>query len=110
MVINPEKLQVISQWGLDSDSKTVGQAMYELQTTDLRETISAIKVPTLVLGAWIAYKDQGLTKEMLQKTYDMQFEKLPNKSVVLSDQGKHFLMYDDLNWMLATMDSFLAKK
>ena len=110
MVNNKEKLELLSKWGVESHAPTVAQAMYELQTTDLRDELSKSTTPTLVLGAWIAYKDYGFKRETIQNTFDVQYEKLANKSILLSDSGKHFLMYDDLTWMLTQMDLFLPKK
>lgn len=109
MVTNKEKLELLSTWGVESHAPTVAQAMYELQTTDLREQLGKSTTPTLVLGAWIAYKDYGLKREAIQHTFDIQYEKLATKTILLSDNGKHFLMYDDLTWMLSQMDAFLTK-
>lgn len=109
MVNNKEKIELLSKWGVDSHAPTVAQAMYELQTTDLRDQLSASKTPTLILGAWIAYKDYGFKRETIQQTFDVQYEKLAGKTILLSDTGKHFIMYDDLTWMLTQMDSFLTK-
>lgn len=110
MVNNKEKLELLSKWGVESHAPTVAQAMYELQTTDLRDQLSKSTTPTLVLGAWIAYKDYGFKREAIQHTFDIQYEKLVTKNILLSDSGKHFLMYDDLTWMLTQMDLFLTKK
>lgn len=107
MVDNKDKREVISRWGIESDSKTVAQAMYELQTTDLREGISKVKCPTLILGAWIAYKQYGATKESTAKIFEMQYAKLASKKLVLSDVGKHFLMYDDPEWFFTNVNEFL---
>lgn len=107
MITSKEKLEVLSKWGIDSHAPTVAQAMYELQTTDLREQLAIIKTPTLILGAWIGFKDYGLTKEMVQKTFDLQYDKLNSKTIVLSEAGKHFLMYDDPHWLFNQMDNFL---
>jgi N-formylmaleamate deformylase len=107
MVNNLEKREVLSKWGVESHAPTVAQAMYELQTIDLRGQLATVKTPTLVLGAWIAYKDYGFKRETIQQTFDLQYEKLPVKTILLSDNGKHFIMYDDLSWMLAQMDAFL---
>jgi len=109
MINNPEKKLLVSEWGVKSHAPTVAQAMYELQVTDLRPALANIKIPTLVLGAWIGYKEYGMTKENIRHTFDLQFEKLPNKTIILSDVGKHFLMYDDPTWMMASMNEFLNK-
>lgn len=110
MVNSKDKLELLSKWGVESHAPTVAQAMYELQTTDLRDALSKSTTPTLVLGAWIGYKDYGFKRESIQNTFDVQYEKLAAKTILLSDNGKHFLMYDDLTWMLTQMDLFLTKK
>jgi N-formylmaleamate deformylase len=63
MVSGKEDLERILSWNMASDLETVAQAMYELYSTDYRQEIASIKVPVLVMGAWIAYKDYGVTKE-----------------------------------------------
>jgi N-formylmaleamate deformylase len=107
MINNAEKKELVSKWGIESHAPTVAQAMYEMQTTDLREDIKKIKTPTLVLGAWIAYKEYGMTKEMIQKTFDTQYANLSSKTILLSETGKHFLMYDDKEWFMNSCDEFL---
>jgi N-formylmaleamate deformylase len=109
MVTSKEKLELLSKWGIESHQPTVAQAMYELQTIDLREQIASIKTPTLILGSWIGFKDYGMTKEIIQKTYDLQYAKLQPKTIAISDIGKHFLMYDDPQWLFTQMDNFLKK-
>lgn len=107
MVSNKEKMNIISQWGIESDANSVAQAMYELQTTDLREDVAKIKSPTLVLGAWVAYKQYGATRESTMKIFEMQYARMSNKKIVLSDVGKHFLMYDDPQWFYDQVNGFL---
>ncbi len=107
MVDNKEKRELISRWGIESDSRTVAQAMYELQTTDLRDDISTVKCPTLILGAWIAYKQYGATKESTARIFELQYAQLASKKIALSDIGKHFLMYDDPEWFFNHVNEFL---
>lgn len=102
------RLKVL-EWMQASNQATVAQAMYELFTTDIRSELSNIKCPTLVLGAWIAYKSYGATHESVLGMYNGQLAKLPKYSIELTDNGKHFIMFDDAKWMLAQMDSFIAK-
>lgn len=100
--------QILS-WMQSSDQATVAQAMYELFTTDIRNDLSRVKCPTLVLGAWIGYKSYGATHESVAGMYKGQLAKLGNYSLELTDNGKHFIMFDDLKWMLEQMDTFIAK-
>ncbi len=99
-------LEQVTAWSLTSDPVAIGNAMYDLYTTDLRDAVANIKVKTLVLGSWIAYKDMS-TKEFTQKIFDTQYTKLPNKKIILSDTARHFIMLDDPEWYLLQLDTFL---
>jgi len=56
MATAPDKLELISRWGVESHAPTVAQAMYEMQTIDLRKDVATIKVPVTVLGDGSAKK------------------------------------------------------
>lgn len=108
MINDPKDIETALQWGAASDPATVAQAMYELYTTDLREDISKIESPILVMGAWIAYKDYGSTRESTLAIYEGQYTKAPNCTVKMTDTGKHFIMWDDPEFYFASIDSFLS--
>ncbi len=105
-----EDIEVVMEWGRKSHTVTVAQAMYELYQIDLREEVSKIKVPTLVLGAWIGYKDYGVTKEMTERTFQYQYRNLKDVTIEMTDEGKHFIMWDDPDFFFTQVKSFLNKK
>jgi pimeloyl-ACP methyl ester carboxylesterase len=107
MATAPDKLEIIGKWGIESHSPTVAQAMYEMQTTDLRLELATIKVPVTVLGAWIAYKNYGVTHESTLKNFSNQYQHVKNVNIQLTDTAKHFIMYDDPEWFSEKMDAFL---
>ncbi len=106
MVSAPQDVERIVQWGGQSDRKVVADAMYDIMATDLRQDIARIKAPTLVLGSWVAYKAYA-PKAAFEANYKAQYAKLPGVQVALSDIARHFIMYDDSEWMFARMDEFL---
>ncbi len=106
MVSKPENVEQIVAWGMKSDQKSVANAMAEVTGTDLRGKISQITAPTLVLGTWIAYK-QYMPRSAAESTFRLQYVKLPGVQIQLSDTSRHFIMYDDPEWMYARMDEFL---
>lgn len=110
MITSPERITQAMEWGRKSDRVTVGQAMYELFQWDLRDELDKIQEPTLVLGSWAGYRDYGITREMIQRSFDLQFAKLSNKKVILSEEGKHFLMWDDPEWFMSEVSRFLAAR
>ena len=107
MINDEADIEVALDWGLKSDAGTVAQAMYELYTIDLRDELGKIKVPTLVMGAYIGYTQYGVTRESTLKNYTDQYAKLDGVIVDLTDIGKHFIMWDDPEFMKKWLDKFL---
>ncbi|MGV8838033.1 alpha/beta fold hydrolase [Cellvibrio sp.] len=107
---NPARLPLLIEWSKNSDRATTTQAMVALMTTDLRGDVAAIKQPTLVLGAWAAYKAYGSTKDSTAGIYQLQYAKLKNVDIRLSDTGYHFLTWDDGDWVNQQISEFLSAK
>ncbi len=110
MMNSDEDIETVMEWGRQSDTKTVAQAMYELYQMDLREDLVRIKAPTLVLGAWIAYKSYGSTRETTMNLYNAQFSKLKGYRLEMTDVGKHFIMLDDPSFFYTQVNQFLDEK
>ena len=108
MITDPKNIETALEWGKASDANTVAQAMYELYTTDLRDKLDQIESPILVMGAWIAYKNYGVSRETTLANFEGQYSKATNCTVKLTDIGKHFIMWDDPEFYFASIDSFLA--
>ena len=107
MIINKDKIEIAAGWGADSDTPTVAQSMYEMYITDIRDELSQIKVPTLVLGAWVAYQPYGSTRESTLKIYSDQYANLANVTVDMTDIGNHFIMWDDPKFFYGWLKKFL---
>jgi pimeloyl-ACP methyl ester carboxylesterase len=108
LVTDSTRITQVARWGAASDPATVAQAMYDMYTIDLRADLGLIAQPVLVMGAWAAYKPYGSTKESTRAIFAQQYAKLPQVRIEMSEAGRHFLMYDDLAWVLAQTDAFLA--
>ncbi|WP_028100334.1 alpha/beta fold hydrolase [Pseudoduganella violaceinigra] len=106
LVTSPEHAQRIANWGKQSDRATVTDAMYDIMSSDLREDVGRIKAPTLVLGTWVAYKAYA-PKEAIEGLFKSQYAKLPGVKVELADTARHFMMYDEPEWMYARIDQFI---
>jgi N-formylmaleamate deformylase len=109
MATDTARQSLIARWGMASDPATTAQAMYDMYTIDLRNDISRIQQPVLVLGAWAAYAQYGSTKESTRAIFAQQYAKLPQARIEMSEAGRHFLMYDDTAWFLAQADAFLKQ-
>ncbi|MFY0602019.1 MAG: alpha/beta hydrolase [Cyclobacteriaceae bacterium] len=109
MITDSTNIETAFQWGAASDIATVNQAVYDMNTTDLRDDLAKIKSPVLVLGAYVAYKQYGVTKEMTMNNFANQFKELEGVKIELSDIGRHFIMWDDPQFFLNQTTAFLAK-
>ena len=107
MITSNERINQVAEIASKADPKTQGQVIYEMYTTDLRQTVASIDCPVLLLGTWIAYKDYGVTKENVLNSYKAQVSLVKNNSVDISDSGKHFIFYDDTTWFYNKVDTFL---
>lgn len=108
MITDPENIATAAKWGVASDPNTVAQLMYELFTIDLRPDLVRIKAPTLVVGTWVGLK-QYATKEQVERTFQTQYASLTGYKLVMSDKAKHFVMFDDPEFLFREMDAFLAQ-
>lgn len=110
MINSDEDIETVMEWGRKSDPATVAKAMAEMYLIDLREDVAKIKAPTLVLGAWVGYKNYGATRESTYKLYELQFQKMKSYRLELTDEGKHFIMWDDPQFFFTKVKGFLNEK
>ena len=107
LVTAPADVARVQAWGRQSDRVAVIDAMTDMIGLDLRPQLSAIHVPTLVMGSWIAYKDVS-TMEATRAVYERQYKSLAGVQVVMSPAGRHFIMLDDPTWFEKTLQDFLG--
>ena len=94
-------------WSLATDRTAASDAMAEMMASDLRESLADIKVPTLVFGSWIGFKqytDHARTEANLKA----QYARLKGAEIQVTDTAHHFIMWDDPEWMFRHLDRFLA--
>lgn len=109
MITDPEHIEEALKWSSKSDRATVSQAMMELYTTDLRDDIADIRIPVLVMGSWVAYKNFGATRESTESIFRAQYAALPQVEIRMTDVGKHFIMWDDPEFFLNETVAFLER-
>lgn len=107
MVTKESDLDRVIAWGLASDRTAVTDAMVELFTADLRDDLARIKSPALVLGTWIGYKEYT-ERQRTEANLRRQYAKLAGVDIRITDTARHFIMWDDPDWMFAQMDPFLG--
>jgi hypothetical protein len=110
MISDTNNIKTALAWAIASDQPTMGEAVFEMFTTDLRKEIKNIKTPVLELGTWIAYKNYGATHESTLALIKSQFKELPTAKILVTDTSRHFIMFDDPQWMFKQVDEFLEIK
>ncbi len=103
MISEPKNVEVAAAWAVKSDSAFVGQAVYDLMTTDLRDDLARIRTPLLLVGAGKTLGD------LTQQAYEKQVEKARDHRVVVAPKAMHFVMFDDPAFLWSTIDGFLAE-
>ena len=106
MATAPADVERIVGWGQRSDKDTVINAMGTLIATDLRQDVARIASPALVLGTWIAYKDFA-PRAAIEQTFRSQYAQLPGARIEMADTARHFIMYDQPDWMFGHIEQFL---
>lgn len=110
MIANEGKRARVVEMGINSNTEVIAQAMGEMFTTDIRDEMSAVEQPVLVLGSWYAYRNYGATKDGTGAAYKAQFAGNPNIRVEMADTAYHFIFYDEPAWFFSLVDDFLSGK
>ena len=106
MVTKDSDLDKLIAWSLASDRTAVTDAFAEMMAADLRPDLDKIHCPTLVMVTWIGYKeytDHAKTDANVRA----QYATLKGVDIEITDTSRHFIMWDDPDWMFAKMDKFL---
>jgi N-formylmaleamate deformylase len=100
MVKDSTRARLITNWTAASDRKTLSSVYAEIGAIDLRNAISKINIPVLILGSVFR------TKELSKKLFDDEYSNLANKLILIAPT-KHFIMYDDPLWFREEVKNFL---
>jgi pimeloyl-ACP methyl ester carboxylesterase len=93
-----------------SDLATEAHAAVELMGTDLRADVAKIRVPVLVLAAFAPNPQfPTFTSEFVDRLYSTQFSAVPDVTVAVTPNARHFIMYDEPVWMVDRIRTFLSK-
>lgn len=93
-------------WGATSDPGTVGRAVAEMMTTDLRDDVARIRTPVLLIMAADALPPE-LRATMLDR-YRGQLAAVADARVEVAENARHFVMLDDPDFLHGAVRSFLG--
>lgn len=95
MTLTSEKHEQLRNWILQADRETYVYGYTDLLKLDLREDISKIKIPVVILGATEPF---GL--EVVKKNFQEQYMNLEDYEIEYAEGSAHFIMYDKPEWFL----------
>ncbi|MEP6916926.1 MAG: alpha/beta hydrolase [Acidobacteriota bacterium] len=107
MISDPTRVAAATEWAAVSSAPATGAFVAELMTRDIRADVARIKVPLLLIGAGKAFAASPDQLKLAQQTYEAQVAGVPAHNVIIDEKALHFVMFDDLPWLLTTMDGFL---
>ncbi len=99
MMENKQMVDTVVGWSVKSDRGTFAEMYCDFSNTDLREKVSLIKCPVLVLlESYFAG---------IKPVIEDQYKNLKQADLRYAEKGLHFIMYDDKDWYLAQLNEFI---
>jgi pimeloyl-ACP methyl ester carboxylesterase len=99
LVQDASKIDMIVDWSVKSDRKTFAEMYCDFSNTDLREKISNVKCPSLILLESYFVN--------LKPAIEGQYQNLKSANFQYAAKGLHFIMYDDAAWYLNQVSNFV---
>jgi N-formylmaleamate deformylase len=90
MITAANDVERMADAGGQSDPASVGRAVAEMLTTDLRPMMRDIRVPVILIQA----ADSGAT-EGTRQAFARQIAEIPDHRHLVADRGRHFVQLDD---------------
>lgn len=103
MTNTEEKVELIASWSIAADRKTYVYGYTDLLKLDLIPSLADIQTETLILGATFP------SKEMALGIFEKQYANLKNKTIAMADNSKHFIMFDQPEWLYSQINSYLSR-
>ncbi|MEQ9169382.1 MAG: alpha/beta hydrolase [Fulvivirga sp.] len=103
MTNTESKIEELANWSVIADRKTYVYGYTDLLKLDLRPTLADIEVKTLILGATFP------TADMAKQTFENQYANLNNKTIKLAENSRHFIMFDQPEWLYSQINDYLKK-
>ncbi|MBS1550948.1 MAG: alpha/beta hydrolase [Bacteroidetes bacterium] len=101
MLADTSKQTLVVDWSVKSDRKTLAEMYCDFSNTDLREKTALIECPALVLleSYFVNFKP----------ALNEQFKNLKTANIQYATKGLHFIMYDDTEWFIEQLISFVKQ-
>jgi N-formylmaleamate deformylase len=107
MITDPNNVEPVAQMGAASDPAAVGEAMYEMMTTDLRGAMAKIETPVLLVASDASVAG-GPSPAQTRVRYEAQIAAIPHHTVVVAEGARHFIMLDAPEFLFQQIDALLG--
>ncbi len=107
MIRRPEDVARVARDAERSSPAAVGEAYFELLTTDLRPLLSRIESPVLLVAA-AAFAPDEAARTVVRDTYEAQVARIRRHEVVVAPGARHFVMLDEPAFTRAQIARHLA--
>ncbi|MEO6730706.1 MAG: alpha/beta hydrolase [Ferruginibacter sp.] len=101
MTNTQSKVEVLTTWSVNAHRKTYVYGYTDLLKLDLRDKLPNINIHTLILGASFP------NKEMIKANYEKQYANLKGKEILIAESSKHFIMFDQPEWLYTQVNKYL---
>lgn len=91
-----------------TDPATAASAIYSVMTTDLRPKMASLTNPVLLIGASGGFSTK-VQHDAMAALYQDQIKTAPNASLIMNTQGRHFLMWDQTDWLVDAIKQFIGE-
>ena len=102
MITDPDDVERFAEVSGRSEPSTVGRAVAEMLTTDLRPLMHQVTVPVVLIQA----ADSGASEGGFG-AFAMQVADIPEVRHVVANQGRHFVQIDDPDFVLKEVQALL---
>jgi len=109
LISDESDFEKVLSWVMSSDRSAIAEATCKMISSDLRDKIKNIDCPALIIGTWKGKEKIGFTNANAQEKFEEQYKKLKNKSIVITDNSKHFVMLDDPKWLNKQITGFISE-
>jgi pimeloyl-ACP methyl ester carboxylesterase len=99
MTADTSRYGLIVGWSMQSDRQTLADIYCQFLNTDLRDTIKNINCPAMIL--------LEPSFKMFGEIVTGQYVNLKQADLRYANKGLHFIMYDDPEWYMNQLKSFL---
>jgi len=107
MITDPNEVRRVAETSNRSDTKAMGQAVFEMMTIDLRPKLKAIRTPVLLIGETSSIRNPD-EKKTVEENYRMQVSTIPKHQVLFAPpKVRHFIQLDAPDFFRQEVEAFL---